>query len=105
MGNIINVTPEKLQGAAGSFQSAGAGLKKTAMEMIQLITGISSSIWSGEACSSYLNKFKGLETDINRMYKMVEEESAHLMMIAREYQSAERQNKAASASLKNNVII
>lgn len=105
MSSIINVTPEKLRNTASSFQEAGAGIKKTTADMMQLITGISGAIWSGEASSSYIGKFKGLETDINKMYQMIEEEAQHLITIASEYQTAEDQNKAAAAALKNNVII
>lgn len=104
MRDIINVTPEKLKSTATSFQQTGAEIKKTTTDMIQLINGISSSIWSGEASNSYIGKFKGLETDINKMCKMIEEEVNHLTEIAREYQLAEEQNKQIAAALKNNVI-
>ena len=102
MADLINVTPEKLKATASSFQQAGKDVKKTTSDMLQLVRGISSSIWSGEASSIYLGKFNGL--DIAKMCKMIEEESQHLTTIAQEYQLAEEQNKQVAATLKNNVI-
>ena len=99
MADLINVTPEKLKATASSFQQAGKDVKKTTSDMLQLVRGISSSIWSGEASSIYLGKFNGLDADIAKMCKMIEEES-----IAQEYQLAEEQNKQVAATLKNNVI-
>ena len=49
MADLINVTPEKLKATASSFQQAGKDVKKTTSDMLQLVRGISSSIWSGEA--------------------------------------------------------
>ena len=57
MADLINVTPEKLKATASSFQQAGKDVKKTTSDMLQLVRGISSSIWSGEASSIYLGKF------------------------------------------------
>ena len=51
MTDLINVTPEKLKATASSFQQAGKDVKKTTSDMLQLVRGISSSIWSGEASS------------------------------------------------------
>ena len=100
MADLINVTPEKLKATASSFQQAGKDVKKTTSDMLQLVRGISSSIWSGEASSIYLGKFNGLDADIAK----IEEESQHLTTIAQEYQLAEEQNKQVAATLKNNVI-
>ena len=100
MADLINVTPEKLKATASSFQQAGKDVKKTTSDMLQLVRGISSSIWSGEASSIY----NGLDADIAKMCKMIEEESQHLTTIAQEYQLAEEQNKQVAATLKNNVI-
>lgn len=104
MADLINVTPEKLKATASSFQQTGQDVKKTTSDMLQLVKGISSSIWSGEASSSFIAKFSGLEADITKMCKMIEEESQHLTAIAQEYQMAEAQSKQVADALKNNVI-
>lgn len=104
MVDSINVTPEKLKATAASFQQTGRDVKRTTSDMLQLVKGISSSIWSGEASNLFISKFNGLETDINKMCSMIEEEAQHLTIIAQEYLSAEEQNKQVAATLKNNVI-
>lgn len=104
MAELINVTPEKLKSAAASFNETGASIKKTTSDMMSLIVGISHSVWSGEACSSYIGKFKGLENDVTKMCKMIESQVTHLNTIAQEYQASEAQNKEITAALKNNVI-
>ena len=59
MADLINVTPEKLKATASSFQQAGKDVKKTTSDMLQLVRGISSSIWSGEAVSyTHLDVYK-----------------------------------------------
>ena len=67
MADLINVTPEKLKATASSFQQAGNDVKKTTSDMLQLVRGISSSIWSGEARSINLGYFIGLDAHIAHM--------------------------------------
>lgn len=105
MTDLINVTPEKLKATASSFEQTGQKVKRTTSDMLQIVKGISGSIWSGEASSSFITKFNGLEADINKMCKMIEEEAQHLTSTAQEYQIAEAQNKQAADALKNNVIV
>ena len=47
MTDLINVTPEKLKATAVSFQQTGQNVKRTTSDMLELVRGISSSIWSG----------------------------------------------------------
>lgn len=104
MANIINVTPEKLKSTASSFQNTGASVRQTTTEMMSVISGISQAIWSGEAGSTYISKFKGLDGDVSRMCRMINKQVEHLNAIAQEYTSTEEQAASAAAVLKNNVI-
>ena len=104
MTDIVKVTPERLKSTAASLNQTGASIKKTTSQMLALMTGISQSVWSGEASSAYLGKFSGLQSDITKMCKMIEDQVLHLNTIASEYQTTEAQRKAAAATLKNNVI-
>lgn len=104
MAERINVKPQQLKMTARSFNDTGQSIKKTTGDMMSLIAGISHSIWSGEACSSYIGKFRGLQGDVTKMCKMVESQATHLDTIATEYERSESQNKEAIAALKNNII-
>ena len=96
MADLINVTPEKLKSTAVSFQQTGQNVKRTTSDMLQLVRGISSSIWSGEASSSFINIFI--------LCKKIEDDSQHLTTKSLEYILSVEQNKQVAATLKNNVI-
>ncbi|MBR0410716.1 MAG: WXG100 family type VII secretion target [Eubacterium sp.] len=101
MADIIKVSPEKLTASAASLGSIGKSIKKTTGQMLTLVTGISQNVWSGEASGAFVRKFQGLQTDITKMCRRLDEQSSHLKTIAKEYQTTEAANKAAAARLKN----
>lgn len=103
MADVIKVSPEKLKSTATSLGSIGKSIKKTTGEMLTLVTGISQNVWSGEASGSFIKKFQGMQTDITKMCKRLEEQSSHLSTIASEYKTTEAANKAAAAKLKNQI--
>ncbi len=104
MADIIKVSPEKLKATAASMGTIGKSIKNTTGQMLSLVTGISQNVWSGEASSSFIRKFSGLQNDVTKMCKRLDEQSSHLNSIASEYRTAEESNKAAAARLKSNVI-
>ncbi len=104
MADVIKVTPEKLLATASQMQLKGNEIRSTASQMLSLITGISSNVWSGDAGSAYIGKFRGLEGDTARMNKMISKQVAHLTSIAREYKSTEQKAQQTAAALKNNVL-
>ena len=103
MADVIKVSPEQLKSTASSLETIGKSIKKTTGQMLTLITGISQNVWSGEASSSFISKFRGLQGDITQMCKRLDDQSVHLDTIAREYQTTEEANKAAAATLHNNL--
>lgn len=102
--NKIKVTPERLLATSELMEKKSREVKQTAADMISLVTGISRNIWSGEAQSSYIGKFRGLESDAERMHRMIEKQARHLASIAREYKQTEQKSQQAAAALKNNVL-
>ncbi len=104
MANVIKVTPEKLLETANQMQTKGAQIKKTASDMISLVTGISRNVWSGDAGNTYITRFKALEADTSRMDQMLSKQVKHLSQIAREYKTTEQKTQQAAASLKNHVL-
>ena len=67
---ILKVTPEKLQATASSFESTGSSVNNLTQQMTSIVTGLSGQIWSGEAATAYVNKFNGLQDDMERIHKM-----------------------------------
>ena len=104
MANRIKVTPQELKKTAGEFRNSASSLHSTANEMIQTITGISQAVWAGETGDMYISRFKGLNSDVSQMNKMVGKQAQHLEMIADSYRTTEDQTSVAAAALKNNIL-
>ena len=106
MADVLKVTPETLRNTAGQFESQGSTIKSYTDGMTNIIANqISADIWSGEAATAYKSKFNGLQDDITRLHKMVQDHSKKLQEIANEYINAEKQNQQASANLSSDVIV
>ena len=105
MAGILRVTPEKLQSTAASFESTGSNIMNLTQQMTSIVTGLSGQIWSGEAATSYVNKFNGLQDDMERIHKMVQEHSKDLQEVAQQFISAENANKDLANSLSSDVIV
>ena len=72
--------------------------------MMDLIKSLSAS-WNGEASQAYLAKFKALQPDMDKMYRMVQEHSQDLQDMAQAYIQAENANVEATQSLLVNVLV
>ncbi len=105
MEGIINVSTSELTKTASAFNGTGAEIKNLTNQMTQTVTSLSGAIWSGDAATVYVNKFNGLQDDINRIIKMVEEHVNDLQQMASGYESAESQNIDAANSLSSDVIV
>ena len=104
MDGILKVTPELLISTADQFSTEGSQIGTLTTQMMELVTGM-SGLWTGEASSTYISKFNGLEDDIQRMIKIVQEHSSDLQEMAQEYIRAEDQNAQLSQTLSSDVIV
>lgn len=105
MTGTLKVTPEKLKSTATSFQTTGNQVKNLTEQMTSLVTSLTGNVWSGDAASTYVKKFKGLQNDINRMVKMINEHVTDLQTMAAEYEKTEAANVAAANALSSDVIV
>ena len=104
MANIIRVTPEELTSASSRFQQTGNEVRTMTRNLTQTVGQLSGRVWSGEAATAYKNKFNGLQDDIERLYKLIIDESNALKQIAQEFKTREAENTAESGSLSSDVI-
>lgn len=102
---ILRVTPEKLQATASSFEGKGSTVQNLTREMTTLVTGLTGQVWSGDAATAYINKFNGLQDDMDRIYKMIKEHSDDLTEMAQQYIQAESANADLAGSLSSDVIV
>lgn len=103
MDGLLKVTPEKLLSSSEEFGSMGVEMNNLTRQMMELVNGM-KSIWQGEAQGAYNNKFSMLQTDMDKLYRMVEEHSRDLSEMARNYQEAENVNMESGQSLESNVV-
>lgn len=103
MADIIKVSPEKLRATASEFDSLGGNVRNLTSQMMTTVTGLGTQ-WQGEAATAYINKFKGLEDDIQRMCNMITEHSRDLQDMAAAYERSDADNMADANSLLDNVI-
>lgn len=99
----ILVTPEELMGTATEFQTQGKKIQDLTSQMMNTVTGLSAS-WEGEASNAYIQKFKGLEDDIQKMISMINEHVNDLQEMADIYSTAEQSNIDDISGLTSDVI-
>lgn len=104
MEGYLKVTPEKLISSSEEFGATGQQMNSLTQEMMTLIQSL-KSVWQGEAASAYGNKFASLQSDMDKLYRMVIEHSQDLSTMAQSYQEAENANTEAGNSLNTNVVI
>ena len=104
MEGIIKVSPQLLSSTASEFSTQGSTISNLTEEMMNLITGMSST-WEGEAATAYITKFRGLEDDIQKMTRMVQEHSQDLQEMAQIYADADMANAEEANSLSSDVIV
>lgn len=104
MEGILRVTPEKLIQASGEFAAAGNQMKNLTSEMISQIQGM-KGVWQGEAAEAYGSKFHSLQTDMDKLYRMVQEHVKDLQEMAGQYQMAETGNTEQGSGLNIHVIV
>lgn len=103
MTGTIRVTPEKLISTSQEFSTHGSTIASITTEMLNIVASL-SSVWEGEAGTTYMTKFKGLETDIQTMNRMIQEHVNDLQQMANIYNTAEQSNTDDAASLIAGII-
>ncbi len=104
MEGLLKVTPEKLIQTSGEFESQGSQMKRLTGEMLSLINSL-KGVWQGEAAAAYQGKFESLSTDMEKLYRMVQEHARDLQEMATQYQSAESGNTEQGSNLKNGIVV
>ena len=102
MTNLL-VTPEKLLETSSRFQGIFQNATTTIAAMMDTVRNLSSK-WEGEASTAFLNQFNKLDTDMNKLKRMIQEHIDDLSQIAKTYQQAEEANVSLSTGLPLDAI-
>lgn len=100
---IIKVDSKVLLSTAESFQSQGSKVQTLTGQMMTTITGLASQ-WEGEASTAYVNKFKGLQDDIDKLIKKINEYVSDLQSISQVYETYEKKSLDEANALPDDVI-
>lgn len=103
MEGYLKVTPEQLIEAAGAFESAGQTISSLTGQMMSIVNDL-KGVWQGEAQEQYSIKFTGLQDDIERINRMIEEHVNDLTQMAKVYQNAEDASVEESGALLSDVV-
>jgi len=97
------VTPEELVRTSQEFSTCGQNVNTITQQMLEIVRSMSST-WSGEANTAYTTKFNGLDDDMQKIFKMIQEHVSDLQEIAKNFQNAENLNVETSGALNNNIL-
>ena len=99
----LRVTPEKLISVSGQFAQSDSTVNGLTQNMMDIVTQLNST-WTGEAATAYYSKLKGLEGDMQKLHRMIQEHTTDLNDMAKTYQEAEKANLQTANELKTNEI-
>ena len=103
MNGILRVTPEKLISTSSQFAQSDSVVTGLTNNMLDITSQLSST-WSGEAATAYYSKLQGLQGDMLKLHKMIQEHTTDLLEMAKAYQEAEKATLQIAGELKTNEI-
>ena len=104
MDGLLRVTPEQLITTSNEFSNKASTIGSLTTEVMNLFTGLSGG-WEGEGATAYITRFKGLDEDIQKLTRMIQEHSTDLNEMAEAYKKAESQVVEMAQSLSSDVIV
>jgi len=100
----LKVTPEKMISMSTQFGQSDTTVNNLTTQMMNIVNQLNST-WAGEAATAYYNKLKGLQGDMQKLHKMIQEHTTDLSDMAKTYQQAEKDNLQTANALKTNEIV
>ena len=100
----VAVDPQELMAASSELTACAAKLNGILNSMLELVRSV-TSFWTGEAVAAFLTKFLGLQDDMQKIVRMVQEHADDLSRIAASYLKAEQENVSDFSGLSADVIV
>jgi WXG100 family type VII secretion target len=100
----LRVTPEKLISGSQQFSSSDNRVNNLTNQMMNIVSQLNPS-WAGEAATGYYTKLRGLQNDMQKLHRMIQEHTQDLNEMARTYQQAERENVQTASALRTDRIL
>ncbi len=99
----IRVDFQIMQNEASNFAGLANEVQSNTNSMMQSVESMNSQ-WVGDAGTSYINKFKELQQDMQEMYRIISEYVVDLLNMIRNYQQAESEIQSQVSGLETDVI-
>ena len=103
MEGILKVTPAALKEKSNEFNQHRSEVYNLIQQMNSKVHGM-NSVWQGDAATAYQTSYRGLEDDIDRLNRMIQEHVNDLNTMADIYSRAETAVENASAALPKDAI-
>lgn len=100
----LRVTPEKMISMSTQFGQSDNTVNNLTSQMMDIVNQLNTT-WAGEAATGFYNKLKGLQGDMQKLHKMIQEHTTDLNDMAKTYQQAEKDNVQTASALKTNEIV
>ena len=100
----LRVTPEKMISMSTQFAQSDTTVNNLTSQMMDIVNQLNST-WAGEAATGFYEKLRGLQGDMQKLHKMIQEHTTDLNEMAKTYQQAERENVQTASALKTNEIV
>lgn len=98
------VTTETLRSTATEFQNAMTQIQSITGMMVDTANGLNAK-WQGDAANAYIDKFKMLQDDIEKLSNMVNDHVISLNQMATNDETTETKNIDASAALPGDILV
>jgi WXG100 family type VII secretion target len=103
MDGILRVDPQQLISVSQTLGSDGTSVRNLMTQMIDLINGL-SSVWTGDAATTYTRQFTGLQDDMEKINAKIQEHVSDLNDMATAYAQSEDASNQTAGGLKTDVI-
>ena len=102
--NQLTVDADSLKKAAGEMATCANNIQVQVGSILQTV-GELNSAWQGDAATSFINRFKELNDDMDRMMAMTNEYAKDLDSMADNYLATESANSELPTGLNTNVLV
>ncbi len=100
----IRVTPETLTRKAVDLDTNASDVMLLTTHMTEKALELTGRIWSGEAQSAFVTRFKTLQDTINQYTPLLQKHASNLKIIAGQYAAVETEAKDLSSGLPGNIF-
>ncbi|MBR0373655.1 MAG: WXG100 family type VII secretion target [Mogibacterium sp.] len=104
MEGIIKVETSKLRQTANEFGNVSTQIRNLTSNMVQTVNQLTGTVWSGDAATAYITKFKSLDDDMTKIDRMIQEHVNDLTQMAAEYERAEQANQQQAGAFKSDAF-